>query len=365
MTIKHIVISGGGPTGVTALGALQHLEKQQFWNIENIESMYCTSAGSLIGVLIAMKFDWDSINDYIIKRPWQGTFQIGVSQIFEAYNKKGLFDEKLFDIFYKPFFNSRDISMKMTMYEFYEYTKIDFHIFSLELNRFEIVDVSYKTHPDLEILKAIHMTSALPMVISPYCIGDECFVDGGIISNYPLNYCIKNNNITDINGYDEILGLRNNYEKEPESDFVNNIVNQESTILDYIMTFINKLVLNIDTEKNQPILENEVSYYTKRASFSFLKSAVSSTEVRQQLLNDGIRASQQFLSLKQKKQDKNKDEDEDEEGKNEDEDDEGKNEGKNEDEDEYKGKNEGKNKNEDETIPILKLEETIELPKVL
>jgi predicted acylesterase/phospholipase RssA len=310
MTIKHIVISGGGPTGVIALGALQHLEKQQFWNIENIESIYCTSAGSLLGVLVALKFDWDSINDYIIKRPWHEAFQIRVSQIFEAYHKKGLFDEKLFDVFFKPFFNSRDISMKMTMREFYEYTKIDFHIFTLEMNRFEIVDISYKTHPELELLNAIHMTSAIPMIFSPCCIGDDCFVDGGMISNYPLNYCIKNNCITDVNGYEEILGLRNNYEKDPDSDLGNNIVNQESTILDYMMTFINKLVLNIDTEKNQQSIENELIYDTKHASFSFLKSAISSREVREQLLNIGIEASRRFLSLKQKKESENEDKNE-------------------------------------------------------
>ena len=226
MTIKHIVISGGGPTGVIALGALQHLEKQQFWNIENIESMYCTSAGSLLGVLVALKFDWNTINDYIIKRPWHEAFQIGISQIFEAYNKKGLFDEKLLDIFFKPFFNSRDISMKMTLREFYEYTKIDFHVFSLEINRFQVVDISHKTHPDLELLKAVHMTSAIPMVVSPFCVDDDCFIDGGIISNYPLDYCIKNNCITDTNGYEEILGLRNNYIKDSETDFGNNIVNK-------------------------------------------------------------------------------------------------------------------------------------------
>ena len=61
-------------------------------------------------------------------------------------------------------------------------------------------------------------------------------------------------------------------------------------------------MLNVDTEKNQPIIENEVLYDTKHMSFSFLKSAVSSSEVRQQLLNDGIEASKLFLSLKQKKE---------------------------------------------------------------
>lgn len=313
MTIKHLVISGGGPTGVIALGALQHLEKQEFWNIENIESMYCTSAGSLLGVLVALKFDWNTINDYIIKRPWHEAFQIGISQIFEAYNKKGVFDEKLFDIFFKPFFNSRDISMKMTLREFYEYTKIDFHVFSLELNRFQVVDISHKTHPDLELLKAVHMTSAIPMVLSPFCVDDDCFIDGGIISNYPLDYCIKNNCITDTNGYEEILGLRNNYIKDSETDFGNNIVNKESTILDYMMTFINKVVLTIDTEKKQPSIENEIIYDTKRPSFSFLKSAISSIEFRQELLNVGIEASRSFLSLKENKEDKNENKNEEKE----------------------------------------------------
>jgi predicted acylesterase/phospholipase RssA len=317
MTIKHIVISGGGPTGVIALGALQHLEKQQFWNIENIESMYCTSAGSLLGVLVALKFDWNTINDYIIKRPWHEAFQIGISQIFEAYNKKGLFDEKLLDIFFKPFFNSRDISMKMTLREFYEYTKIDFHVFSLEINRFQVVDISHKTHPDLELLKAVHMTSAIPMVVSPFCVDDDCFIDGGIISNYPLDYCIKNNCITDTNGYEEILGLRNNYIKDSETDFGNNIVNKESTILDYMMTFINKVVLTIDTEKKQPSIENEIIYDTKRPSFSFLKSAISSIEFRQELLNVGIEASRSFLSLKQNKENKNQNQNEDNKNENE------------------------------------------------
>lgn len=313
MTIKHLVISGGGPTGVIALGALQHLEKQEFWNIENIESMYCTSAGSLLGVLVALKFDWNTINDYIIKRPWHEAFQIGISQIFEAYNKKGVFDEKLFDIFFKPFFNSRDISMKMTLREFYEYTKIDFHVFSLELNRFQVVDISHKTHPDLELLKAVHMTSAIPMVLSPFCVDDDCFIDGGIISNYPLDYCIKNNCITDTNGYEEILGLRNNYIKDSETDFGNNIVNKESTILDYMMTFINKVVLTIDTEKKQPSIENEIIYDTKRPSFSFLKSAISSIEFRQELLNVGIEASRSFLSLKENKENKNENKNEEKE----------------------------------------------------
>ena len=70
MTIKHIVISGGGPTGLLSYGAAKYLEQQQFWSMENIESIYGTSIGALFGVILSLHHDWKTIDDYIIKCPW-------------------------------------------------------------------------------------------------------------------------------------------------------------------------------------------------------------------------------------------------------------------------------------------------------
>lgn len=302
MTIKHIVISGGGPTGLKSLGALQHLERADFWKIENIESLYATSAGAIIGLLMVMKIKWEYINDYIIKRPWHEVFDISINQIFEAFSKKGLFDEKVIEIFFKPFFNAIDLSVDITMRELYEYSKIDFHVFSLEMNHFEMIDVSHQSHPDLKVFDAIHMTIALPLVITPRCVGDKCYVDGGVVSNYPLNYCIQNNNISD-EKLGEILGVRNNYDNDENA--ITNIVNNESTILDYITIFINKLVMNVDTEPKQVKIPNEVRYKTQNLNFAFLKSTISSSEEREKLLKDGIDAAESFLSLTQNNNDKN------------------------------------------------------------
>jgi len=296
MTIKHIVISGGGPAGLKSLGALQHLEKSDFWKIENIVSIYATSAGAMIGLLTVMKVKWDYINDYVVKRPWNEVFDISINQIFEAFSKKGLFDEKVIEIFFKPFFNAIDLSVDITMRELYEYSKIDFHVFSLEINSFEMIDVSHTTHPDLKVFDAIHMTTALPLVITPRCVDDKCYVDGGVVSNYPLNYCINNNNIVEEN-FGEILGVRNNYESDESSN--TNIVNNESTILDYITIFINKLVMNVDTEPKQIKIPNEIRYKTQHINFAFLKSTISSSEEREKLLKDGIEAAETFLSSTQ------------------------------------------------------------------
>ena len=68
--IKHLVISGGFYNGIKMYGALHELSKREFYNIENIESIYCTSIGSLIGTLLSLKIDTSIIYDYIHKRPW-------------------------------------------------------------------------------------------------------------------------------------------------------------------------------------------------------------------------------------------------------------------------------------------------------
>ena len=102
MVIKHLVISGGGPLGLRYLGALEKLEREKFWNFDTIESIYGTSVGSIIGAFICLKYDWDTLNKYIIERPWHEAFKVNPKQIFDSYYNKGLFDKKLAEIIFKP-----------------------------------------------------------------------------------------------------------------------------------------------------------------------------------------------------------------------------------------------------------------------
>ena len=287
MTIKHLVIPGGGPMGIQAIGALQHLEKSGFWNINDIKTIYATSAGSIISLLLALKFDWESINNYIILRPWHETYNVNISQIFEAYSKKGIFDKSVMEIFYKPFFETRDLSLDMTMREFYEYSGIELHFFSLELNSFEIVDINYKTFPDIPVLQSVHMSCAVPMIIAPVCFDGKCFVDGGIISNYPIKYCIENEK-----NVDEIFGIQNIYEKKE-----NKIVNNQSTMLDYVIHFISRLVNNASVNSNcTSNIPYELKYDAALMSLDNMKETLYSSEIRKNLIDKGLKAGEEFLT---------------------------------------------------------------------
>jgi len=287
-TIKHLVISGGGSNGIQTIGVLQHLEINNFWNINNIETIYATSSGSIISILIALKFDWDMINEYIISRPWHETYQITAEMIFNSYLKKGLFDIKALELFYKPFFNSIDIPLTITMKDFYEYCNIELHFFSLELNSFELINVSYKTFPDIPLLQAILMSCSMPIIFSPVCVLDKCYLDGAIISNYPLKYCIQEHT-----NKNEILGIRHDCTK----NIINNVINAEKNILEYITHFIGKLI-NSANSKNTETINNECICNTDHLNFSSMKDALYSKDIRKKLLDNGIQDAIRFLQIR-------------------------------------------------------------------
>ena len=285
MTIKHLVISGGGPILVQVLGAIQHLEQNNFVIMDNIESIYGTSAGAIVGILICLKFDWETINDYIIKRPWQDVFPIKVQNILDAYAKKGVYDVKTIEKCFKPLFDAKDIPLDINLEDFYKLTNVELHMFSFEINEYKVQDISYLTHPKLSLMTAVQMTSALPVLITPVCIDNKCFIDGGMSCNYPLSYCIESGK-----NPDEILGFKNKYGENKTC------INDESTILDFLLSFLFKAVFSVSTDNNQPIIPNEVICDAQYLNFEVIRTALSNVEVRKDLFNNGTESGVSFLA---------------------------------------------------------------------
>jgi predicted acylesterase/phospholipase RssA len=284
MTIKHLVLSGGGPIMINILSAIQELENNHFLNINDIESIYGTSAGAIIGVMIALKYDWETINDYIIKRPWQDVFPVKVQDIIDLYKKKGLFDIKTIEKCFKPLFDAKDIPTDINLEDFYQLTKIELHMFAFEINEYKIHDISYKTFPKITVLKAIHMTSSIPIFFTPVCIDDMCFMDGGVGCNYPLNFCIESGK-----NPDEILGFKNKYSEDKRT------VNENSTLLDYLLNFLFKSIFNINTINIQQTIKNEVECDTSYLTLDFLKDSLSNIELRRELFEKGKKSAEKFI----------------------------------------------------------------------
>jgi len=291
MPIKHLVLSGGGPTMVQTLGSIQYLEEQKFFNMNDIETIYGTSAGMLVAILLCLKFDWETINDYIIKRPWQDVFKIQIQSIFDSYTNRGVFDIKTIEKCLKPLFDAKDIEMNITLEDFHQYCNIELHFFTFEVNEFQLIDVSYLNYPKLLLTQAILMTCSIPVLLTPFINDGKCYIDGGIVCNYPLKYCVESGK-----NCDEILGFKNNYNTANK-----NIVDNDSTILDFILSIIFKTIYSLASKHSEPNIKYQVVCNTELLTFQFLRTSLTSLETRQDLLNNGIQTATDFLSTLESK----------------------------------------------------------------
>lgn len=239
MTIKHIILSGGAYKGLYELGVLKYLSEKEFYNIEEIESIHGTSIGGFIGVLLCLKMDWNTIYSYIIHRPWYKITNVSPMMLFDVLPKKGILGYDFFKEAMKPLLDSKHYDLDITLYEFYEKTEIELNLYAIEMNTFDLKQISYKSHPELKLIEAIHMTCCLPFIFQPVWYETSYYIDGGLINNYPIDTCLNNKDIKE----KEILGLKFDISDScPE-------LQKESNIFEYGY-FLYKKIVRTNNNKN-------------------------------------------------------------------------------------------------------------------
>ena len=67
MTIKNLLISGGGLNGMIFLGIIKELVQEKYLNLDEIETIYGASLVLLIGIVLCLKIDLNDIVHYFVK----------------------------------------------------------------------------------------------------------------------------------------------------------------------------------------------------------------------------------------------------------------------------------------------------------
>ena len=246
--IKYLVINGGGPTGIMSYGSLKYLFQHDFIQLKNIRAIYGTSIGAILGVIISLNYNWKTLDDYFLKRPWNKVFTLEPHDFFEMYSNKGLFQFDLVKELLTPLLTAKDLSENITLKEFYEFTNIDFHCYTSEMNSFEKVDLNYKTFPNIKLIKALEMTSAVPVLFKPVFNENKCYVDGGLFDNYPVNECLKNENCI----IDEILGIKNKWINRDIT------ITSDMNLFQYLQGSFSQIVKHIQKETSSKELKYEI-----------------------------------------------------------------------------------------------------------
>ena len=347
--IKHLVISSGGPAGIMMYNILRTLNLKGVWDIKNIRTIYGSSVGSFTSVLIALNYDWDTMNDFIIKRPWDKIFRQysatpgsganttvsggpssnnadngpindansgahsssgGVSAtiaeatskaasyafdaknkldiVFKLYNQHGIYGLKEFTETLRPALQGKDMTVSITLQEFYERTGIDVHFIVTELNKFVMVDFSHKTHPTQSLVEACYMSCCYPFVFSPIYRDGCCYTDGGIINDYPVNECLRDQKCH----INEVLGIKMLWERKPAN------LTEKSSILQFISTFFNQIKGNLFENRPTRSITNEVVCVSKIFSSQDWMNCIKDENYRRELMLRGETFANVFLSYR-------------------------------------------------------------------
>lgn len=283
MPIKHLVISGGGPNILQLYGGLKYSHIKNIWSIDNIESIYATSAGAIVGLLLLLKIPFEDIDNYFINRPWDTIFNISAQHILQLLKQTGIFNINSLTEFLDPLLKCKQCHSTLTLKQLYDMTNINFFVFTSCLNDFEYNSISHNTHPNMLVIEAIYSSISIPCLFEPLHYENKYYFDGGLFSNYPLDKCIENlkleNNDIDTNEIMGVCGNRNNSE-----EIINTTIKPMNNIFEYFFEFIKKMINKFDNPNNIKI-KYELKLNFVPFTISVWNEIINSKEVREKNIN--------------------------------------------------------------------------------
>lgn len=283
MTIKNLVISGGGYKGFYSIGVINYLLENKFFNLNDIENIYGTSVGTIIGFIICLKLDWKDVIDYAINCPWHKKIQFNSKMLIDAFSKKGCFGTEFFSDILSGLLHNAKLSKNITFKELYEFSNITLNMYTVNLSKYKLETLNHLLTPDLEVVKAIHMSCSIPFIFQPVFYKNNIYCDGCVINPYPLDKCLsfhKNKK--------EILAIR-------IIDTEITSISEESSIIYYGFYLLFKLVVENYKIKRSYNLRNEVIIPAVQININDAKNVLVDNDTRKKMIKEGEKFATIFL----------------------------------------------------------------------
>lgn len=254
MVFKHIVLPGGGPYGITDMGIIFHCIRNNIINLEQVESIHGTSAGGISAVLLCLQNECDIYEDYIVNCMMDKIFYIDPENLVNIFQSKGLVNVNCFKEYFKPFFDSINMSIDITLKEYYTITKKHLYLYGTCVRDVSSVQFSHHQFPDMKLMDALHASCSIPGIFSPIVFNDEVYIDGGLMCNYPLEECLSIENVVP----EEVIAVNHVYPR-PEGGFNVENFNIFDLIFYLLCCIFEKFISINKNEKRTKIMTEKIS----------------------------------------------------------------------------------------------------------
>lgn len=217
-----IVLSGGGSRGLTQLGILRVLEERQI----PINSIVGTSMGSIIGGLYSSGYTTDDLDSIIVNAPWLDFFSLEKADRRELFLDQKITEDKsllvlrmngLTPVIPTSINTGLKVSSFINLLSLnapIKYEKsFDELLFRFRAVATNLVDGKSITISDGPLSEALRASSSISFLLPPIKKDSLLLVDGGVISNIPVdvakkmdnNFIIAVNSTSDLKDVNELV----------------------------------------------------------------------------------------------------------------------------------------------------------------
>lgn len=184
MPIKHLVLSGGGARGFATLGALNYLVKKSLIDTVTIRTFVGSSIGALIALLLNCGFTPKQVYDIWLSIDIRSMFDPDMKNLITHFGlDTGI---KLINHI-KEIMIKKNIDPNITFLRLYNLTKQKLIITATSLNRRQTKYFDYVCTPQYRVIDVMRASISVPFIFTTVKSGNEHFVDGGMLDNFPLH----------------------------------------------------------------------------------------------------------------------------------------------------------------------------------
>ena len=175
MTFKILALGGGGMKGILHLGALKVLPFK-------FEEFYGCSVGAIVAVGLAHELDYLALERMSTKVSTFNKFTtFSLVDLQTSFQKKGLFEMDLFELFILELFDSEGINLREKKICD---TPKKLKICATNITKHRLTVFA----GNIPILKALRASCCIPLIFCPQIINDCVYIDGGYLTNIILDF---------------------------------------------------------------------------------------------------------------------------------------------------------------------------------